>query len=102
MDKIHKIDERGRKEGCPFGHCCDSCNLYRPLYTVTKDGVYVAEYDCNWNNLARLQSETKERVLGTQQATESFRNEMVEAQKRPMILVTGDEKRQLRVSKDPL
>ena len=76
MKEKHLIKDR--EKGCPLGHRCDDCNWYRPLYTVASNGEYVAEYDCQINHLALLQAETKDRLLGVQQATEAARNRMTE------------------------
>ena len=77
MDVIHNIDEKRRKTGCPFGHCCDECNLYRPLYKQNQDGSVTQIFDCQWNNIALMQAESKDRILGVQQAVESRGNEQI-------------------------
>ena len=87
MDIAHKIDEEGRRSGCPFGHNCNTCNLYRPLYKEVQGGDVIQEFDCAWNNLVALQSETKNRVLAVQQSVESSRNESTKRQDRLLNIV---------------
>ena len=78
---------------CPFGHTCEKtvdghierCVLYLEL--KVKNSATEEEsstYNCamNWNVI--LQNETNARIVGVQQATESFRNEMVQNQ--PLLL----------------
>ena len=97
METIHKIDEKGRKSGCPLGHCCDECNLYRPLYRYNQANVVVAAvYDCTWNNMTRMQSEAGSNMLGVQAAIEDFRNladeavgEALEGRDRPRLIKNG-------------
>ncbi len=77
MEVIHNINEEKRKTGCPIGHCCDDCNLYRPMYKTVQGGEVKQIWDCTFNIIATLQSETKERTLGVQQAVESRGNEQI-------------------------
>lgn len=84
MEVKHKVKDR--ENGCPFGHTCDSCNLYVPLYKTDEKGKVTAEYDCQINNLAVLMDETKNRTLGVQRAVENRINSVMtlaaEAQRR--------------------
>jgi hypothetical protein len=47
------------------------------MYRTDDKGSVTQEMDCQVNNVALLLSELKGNVTGVQQATESFRNEMV-------------------------
>jgi hypothetical protein len=87
MKVEHKIDEKGRKSGCPTGQCCDVCNLYRPLYQSDEKGGITQQFDCTWNNLMTLMGETKNRVQGVQGAVESARNESVQRQDKLLNMV---------------
>ena len=68
---------RDRENGCPLGMKCDACNWYIPLYRKELDGGYVQVFNCAMLQFAQLQADTKDRVMGVQQATESFRNEVL-------------------------
>jgi hypothetical protein len=81
------------KYTCPFGHTCEKtvdghierCVLYLELKSknnITDKEESVHNCSLNWGVI--LQNETNSRIVGVQQATESFRNEMV--QKQPLIL----------------
>jgi len=78
MEIKHNVKDR--INGCPFGQKCDDCNLYKPLYKTGDKGAVTQEWDCQWNNIAMLMSETKDRTLGVQKAVESNRNETVKRQ----------------------
>lgn len=69
MNIEHKVKDR--KKGCPFGHTCDDCNLYIPLYRTEKDGAVTSVYDCQFNNLSLLTDELKNRMTGVQSAVET-------------------------------
>jgi hypothetical protein len=75
MDTEHKIKDR--EKGCPFGHTCDDCNLYIPLYRTDKDGGVTAVYDCQFNNLSLLSDELKNRMTGVQSAVENRMNSLL-------------------------
>lgn len=62
---------KDRKKGCPFGHTCDDCNLYIPLYRTDDNGTVTAVYDCQFNNLSMLTDELKSRMTGVQSAVET-------------------------------
>jgi len=77
------------KYTCPFGHACEKANdgaiercvLYLELKVKNNvTGEESSQYNCsmNWNVI--LQNETNSRIIGVQQATESFRNEMINVQ----------------------
>ena len=68
MNIEHKVKDR--KKGCPFGHTCDDCNLYIPLYR-TDENTVTAVYDCQFNNLSLLSDELKNRMVGVQSAVET-------------------------------
>ena len=72
METVHKVKDR--ENGCPFGMRCDDCNFYIPMYNTDERGSVTQEYNCTINNIAILQSEMKDRVLGMQQAAEGVRN----------------------------
>lgn len=96
----HKIDENGRKKGCPMGHCCDDCNLYRPMYQTGGRGEITQVWDCQWNNLAVLMSESKDGVRGVQSAIESARNESVKRQDTlNNIVAAGSEQAQEKIDR---
>lgn len=72
---------------CPFGSKCveikdgkiSRCMLYvtmQNMNAVTQQAEDKSECALTWNVI--LQHETNTRVFGVQQATESFRNEMME------------------------
>lgn len=89
MQIIHKVKDR--EGGCPFGQQCDKCNIYQPLYKTDQSGNVTAEYDCQWNNIAVLMDETKNRIMGVQAATEGVRNQVAEQIKSPVMLqLKGD------------
>ena len=77
MQVIHNIKDK--ENGCPWGHKCDACNHYKPLYRNTRTGDMVQEWDCQINNLVTLMSQTKERTMGVQAAIEGLTNEVAEA-----------------------
>ena len=77
MKVEHNIDEKGRKNGCPFGHCCDDCNLYRPMYRTNQDQSITQVFDCIWVIAVQIQGESKDRLIGVQQAVESRGNEQI-------------------------
>jgi hypothetical protein len=80
MEVIHKIDEKGRKKGCPWGRNCNTCNLYRPTYVNKRDGSTAQEFDCQANNLVLFLGELKDKTIVLQQAIESSRNENIKRQ----------------------
>lgn len=82
---------------CPFGHDCEKvdlakgvikrCVLYLEMKVtnnVTNEETATSNCAFNWNVM--LQHETNSRVMGVQQATETFRNEMVARQ--PLMVNT--------------
>lgn len=75
MDIEHKIKDR--ENGCPFGHRCDDCNLYIPLYRTEEKGSVTAVYDCQFNNLSLLSDELKNRMTGVQSAVENRMNSLL-------------------------
>lgn len=87
MDVKHNVKDR--VNGCPTGQKCDDCNLYKPLYKTSDKGAVVQEWDCQWNNLALLMSENKDRTLGVQQAVESRGNETIKRQDEFLALATN-------------
>lgn len=85
---VHKIKDR--ENSCPFGWKCEQCALYRPMYKTDDKGNFVAaEYDCQINNLALLMSETKNRMVGVQKATEQSRNESASERHTILSLLYG-------------
>lgn len=83
------------KYTCPLGHCCEKvtdtgierCVLYLEMKvtnSVTNEETVTRNCAFNWGVM--LQHETNSRVMGVQQATETFRNEMVSQQ--PLVLNT--------------
>ena len=91
MNVIHKVKDR--ENGCPLGHKCDSCNLYQPMYKTEETGEVTQIFDCQFNNIALLLSETKDRVFGVQQSVESSRNESIKRQDRLLNIVSEGERR---------
>ena len=87
MDVEHRLSEEQRKNGCPLGQSCDKCNWYKPMYRE-EPGKVIQSWDCNLNNLVRLTSEQKMGTKGVQEAVESFRNEVVEAEGR-VVQIAG-------------
>lgn len=75
METIHKVKDR--ENGCPFGAKCDTCNLYAPLYHTGQNGEVTAEYNCQFNNIATLTDELKNRTKGVQSAVESRINALM-------------------------
>jgi hypothetical protein len=75
MKVEHNVKDR--KTGCPFGHTCDDCNLYIPLYRTDKDGEITTVYNCQFNNLTTLSDELKNRMTGVQGAVESRMNSLL-------------------------
>jgi hypothetical protein len=75
MDVEHKVKDR--EKGCPFGHTCDACNLYIPLYRTDEKGKVTAVYDCQFNNLSLLSDELKNRMTGVQSAVENRMNSLL-------------------------
>lgn len=81
------------KSTCPFGHTCEKvssvgmerCVLYLEMKVtdnITGKENSVKNCSFNWNVI--LQHETNTRVMGVQQATEIFRDEMTKNQ--PILL----------------
>lgn len=77
------------KYTCPFGHSCEKivdgnierCVLYLEMKVrnnVTNEESSTFNCSFNWNVL--LQHETNTRVFSVQQATENFKNEVVNQQ----------------------
>ena len=75
MNIEHKVKDR--EMGCPFGHTCDNCNLYIPLYRTDDKGSVTAVYDCQFNNLSLLSDELKNRMTGVQSAVENRMNALL-------------------------
>jgi hypothetical protein len=75
MNIEHKVKDR--EKGCPFGHTCDNCNLYIPLYRTDEKGKVTAVYDCQFNNMAMLSDELKSRMTGVQSAVENRMNALL-------------------------
>ena len=71
-----KIEEpiKDKVAGCPFGHKCDACNLYKPVYRRGRDGKFTQILDCTYNHLLTMMSEMKENLTGVQAAVESRGN----------------------------
>ncbi len=88
MKEDHPI--RDRRRGCPWKRKCDDCNLYIPLHRTEMDGSITAVWNCTIIQLLQMQNDTKDRVLGVQQATESFRNEMAKAQQQVIAFAVGE------------
>ena len=93
MDTEHKVKDR--EKGCPFGHRCDDCNLYIPLYRTEEKGKVTAVYDCQFNNLSLLSDELKNRMQGVQSAVETRMNALltVAAESQRKRLEAGELKR---------
>lgn len=75
MNIEHKVKDR--EKGCPFGHTCDNCNLYVPLYRTDDKGEVTAVYNCQFNNLSLLSDELKNRMTGVQSAVENRMNALL-------------------------
>ena len=93
MQTIHKCNKE-----CPFGHPCERCNLYRPIYKT--DGKTVTEqiYDCQINHLAQLQSDLLKAMTGVQAAVESRGNDMVKEQKLFRLIAENAQHHSKRIS----
>ena len=82
---MHKLDKCDK--GCPFGHTCSECNLFRPTYRTRRDGETEEIMDCQINHLARYMSDSLQALERVQAAVESRGNDMVDRQDQFLSMV---------------
>ncbi len=86
MKIAHNIDKKARKNGCPMGANCNTCNWYQPAYKRDRSGEVVEQVmDCMVKLIAVQLDELKGRNMGVQAAVESLRN----------VVISGNDRLQL-------